>query len=99
MVDLLVPKIYGPHFLPKCSGYNPSINPQITISFSTAAYRFGHSGVSNQLLWINKTNHEIVELSNVFSNPNLLLQKDSVDSFLRLILHYHLSSKNTHNNV
>ena len=80
-----MPLIYGKDFLPKYRGCNPKkmVDAQISVSFSTAAYRFGHSGISNELWRANRTDTEIVQLTSAFFNPTMMLEKNAVDDFLR----------------
>ena len=65
-------------------GYNPYINPGITNSFATAAYRFGHSTIRPTFDFLDANFDPIVNpipLVQMFFN-NTLIQKKGVDGFL-----------------
>ncbi|PIE02178.1 MAG: peroxidase [Thiothrix nivea] len=56
-----LPLLLGEDTLSDYQGYDPEVNPAITSSFATAAYRFGHSMISPTLLRIDEQGHEIEE--------------------------------------
>ncbi|KAI4487501.1 hypothetical protein M0804_005650 [Polistes exclamans] len=67
-------------------GYDPSVNPTIANSFSTAAYRFGHSLVQHSFLRFDRNHRRLfnnVSIHDEFRNPENLETAGSVD---RLIL-------------
>ncbi len=54
-----LPVLLGKHALRPYRGYKPWVNPSIANVFSTAAYRFGHSMLSPQLLRLKKNGRPI----------------------------------------
>ncbi|MGB5325526.1 MAG: peroxidase family protein [Pseudomonadales bacterium] len=54
-----LPILLGPDALSEYNGYQQSVNPAISNEFATAAYRFGHSMVSPQLLRLDANNEAI----------------------------------------
>ena len=44
-----LPHLLGKNAIPAYKGYNPNVNPTITEEFEGAAYRFGHSIVSDEI--------------------------------------------------
>ncbi|XP_070163431.1 uncharacterized protein [Polyergus mexicanus] len=66
-------------------GYDPTINPTIANSFSTAAYRFGHSLVQQSFIRFDSDHRPIfnnVSIHDEFSNPANLETAGSVDRLL-----------------
>jgi len=75
-----LPKIIG--VMPTYTGYKQTVNASIMNLFSTAAYRFGHSMLSADLLRkFNSGPDETVRLRDAFFNP-AFLRTEGVDSFL-----------------
>lgn len=48
-----LPLLLGQRALPRYDGYDSEVNPGISNEFATAAYRFGHSMLSGQILRLN----------------------------------------------
>jgi len=48
-----LPGLLGSDMLPPYDGYDDSINAEVTLEFSTAMYRLGHSGVANNVLAVD----------------------------------------------
>jgi peroxidase len=63
-----LPTVLGSAATPTFTGYNPTINPQVTEQFSDGAFRFGHSEVSG--------NQEGID-----NNGNVLFTQTLADSF------------------
>ena len=81
-----LPLLLGKNAIASYQGYDENVSPQIINSFSTAAYRFGHTMLSSELLRLNKRYRPIaaghVPLKQAFFNPALIKQH-GVDSLLR----------------
>jgi len=83
-----LPTLIGPDAIPRYNGYNPSINPSIYNEFSAAAFRLGHSMVSEQILRLGADGNSIPEGAlnlerAFFSAPQVLLAEDDIDPILR----------------
>jgi hypothetical protein len=72
------------------TGYDSSVNPGIANEFSSAAYRFGHSTLSDELWRLDASGKEIeaghLALADAFFRPEYLLmtpQLGGVDAILR----------------
>ncbi|XP_018359587.1 PREDICTED: uncharacterized protein LOC108758877 [Trachymyrmex cornetzi] len=66
-------------------GYDPTVNPTIANSFSTAAYRFGHSLVQRSFIRFDSDHRPIfnnVSIHDEFTNPVNLDTAGSVDRLL-----------------
>ncbi|CAL7934955.1 unnamed protein product [Xylocopa violacea] len=82
-----VMKIFGLELLRKgyFEDYDPTVNPTIVNSFSTAAYRFGHSLVQRSFVRFNSNHEPIfnnVSIHDELSNPANLETAGSVDRLL-----------------
>jgi peroxidase len=66
-----LPHLLGKNALPAYKGYNPKANPTITEEFEGAAYRFGHSIVSDTIDGVSNTGATTSSqlLKNVFFEP------------------------------
>ncbi len=69
-----LPNLLGEGALGDYQGYDQQRNPQMNSSFSTAAYRFGHTMLSPNLLRLDEEGNEITEgnlaLRNAFFQPD-----------------------------
>jgi hypothetical protein len=79
-----IPLLLGPDALPPYTGYNPDVNPGIENSFSTAAYRVGHTMLSPVLKRLDSNNQSIgdLDLSQAFFNPTEI-SGPGIDVYLR----------------
>jgi len=73
-----LPVLLGPNALTTFSGYDTSVNSEISTEFSTAAYRIGHTMVSEELFRVGANPIPIQE---AFFDPQILFD-DGADSLL-----------------
>jgi peroxidase len=81
-----LPALLGPTVMGKYTGYNPNVNPQVTQEFSTAAFRVGHSQVSDEQTGINNVGNVtfMQSLADSFGNtPTQTEANDGINSLLR----------------
>ena len=80
-----LPALLGDGAVDRYRGYDPNVNPQINNVFSGAAYRFGHSMLSSELLRLNNDGTEADEghiaLQDAFFRPGELVD-NGIDSIL-----------------
>ena len=67
-----LPSTVGFNAIPTYSGYDPSIDPQISTEFSSAAFRIGHTTLSDEL--VLTSDGETVPLADAFFQPHLVSQ-------------------------
>ena len=81
-----LPKLLGENAIGEYEGYDASVDPGISVEFSTAVYRFGHSLLSGTVQRLNEdgTEHESgnLALRDAFFNPSELFAS-GVDPILR----------------
>lgn len=82
-----LPHLLGQNLLKDYKGYNPNVNPTISAEFAGAAYRFGHSIVSNELISIAENGAELSsqDLKDAFFEPasTFVSTGDGADGLLR----------------
>jgi len=83
-----LPALLGPDAIPPYPGYDASINPSIYSEFSAAAFRLGHSMVSDNLLRLNASGNPTAEGSlrlrdAFFTAPQLLQSEADLEPILR----------------
>ncbi|MGD9648088.1 MAG: peroxidase family protein [Pirellulales bacterium] len=82
-----LPAVLGRGALDPYRGYNPQVNPGIANEFSTAAFRFGHSLLGDDVEFLDNDGRVIgdeVPLSEAFFNPALVSQ-EGIDSILKYL--------------
>ena len=81
-----LPALLGRRALPRYRGYRPRVDPRIANLFSTAAFRFGHSALSPQLLRLGPDGAPIPQgplaLRDAFFAPEMLAAT-GIDPILR----------------
>jgi hypothetical protein len=82
-----LPALLGPDPLPPYRGYDPSVDASIANVFSTAAYRFGHSALSETLLRLDENGDEVaaghLALRDAFFAPQRITDEGGIDPILR----------------
>eukprot|EP01083_Nonionella_stella_P042721 115341_1 len=69
-------------------GYNDSVDPGVFLLFSTASYRFGHSGIPDELLRVGENGEEsTISLAEAFANPGEATRDNGIDAFLKGSVH------------
>jgi len=81
-----LPVLLGPDALADYTGYDPAVNPGIENAFSTAAYRVGHTMLSETLLRLDRDLNEIpagnISLADSFFQPQEIID-NGIDPILR----------------
>jgi len=81
-----LPALFGSNAISRYQGYDPTVDPSIANEFSTAAYRFGHTMLSSELLRLDENGNTDDEgnlaLLNAFFNPSEV-ENNGIDSLLR----------------
>ncbi len=71
-----LPRLLGDEALHDYDGYDAEVSPQISVEFSTAVYRFGHSLLSDKILRLNEDGSDDesghLELKDAFFNTDEL---------------------------
>ena len=82
-----LPSLLGTDALPEYSGYDSTINPSIDRSFSSAAFRVGHTQISSEILRLDTEGNEIAEgnltLADAFFRSTDVVKESGIDSILR----------------
>jgi hypothetical protein len=74
-----LPLVLGSQAIPAYTAYDPQCNPRIANEFSTVAYRFGHSMISNELKRLDANGQTIsagsLALADAFANPSAIINE------------------------
>ena len=85
-VNEFLPALLGGEGLSEYKGYDSNVDPQISNSFATAAYRLGHTMLSPSILRLDEQGNEIAEgnlqLRDAFFQPQRVAEA-GVDPILR----------------
>ncbi|MFN8413920.1 MAG: peroxidase family protein [Anaerolineales bacterium] len=85
--DEFLPSLLGTQAIPSYQGYQADVNPSIANEFSTAAFRFGHSMLGNDIEFLDNDGNEVrdaMELRDSFFNPVVLHETD-IDPILKYL--------------
>ena len=85
-----LPAILGDFAMPDYPGYDDRFYPNITNTFSTSAYRFGHSMLNSQLLRLDDDGNEIsaghIHLAEAFFSPTEIIDH-GIEPYLKGLCH------------
>ena len=80
-----LPALLGEDAISEYQGYDASVDPSIANEFSTAAFRFGHSTLSDEFRFVGNDGEDVddpIALANAFFQPELL-EETGIDSLLK----------------
>jgi hypothetical protein len=80
-----LPALLGPNAIPRYAGYRSNVDASIANEFSTAAFRFGHSTLGNDIDVFSNTGDELAEpiaLRDALFNPTPV-KTYGIDPFLK----------------
>jgi len=82
-----LPVLLGPSALTDYEGYQTHVNPQVSVEFSTAAFRFGHSLLSSLILTMDESGDDVgtgsLTLRDAFFNPSAMTDDRGMEDILR----------------
>jgi hypothetical protein len=83
--DEWLPAFLGEGAVASYAGYDDSVNASMTLEFSTAAYRFGHSMLNSELPLVgpNGQDHGSLGLRDAFFDPNNFADLSIIDRSLK----------------
>ncbi|MEB3359991.1 MAG: peroxidase family protein [Synechococcales bacterium] len=82
-----LPTLLGTGVIPDYTGYNDAINPNISRTFSTAAYRLGHTQLSSEIQRLDANGNGIAQgplsLFEAFFPSSSVVRETGIDPILR----------------
>lgn len=82
-----LPILLGEEAIEPYEGYDPEVNPGISVEFSTAAYRFGHSLLSAYIVRLEENGETIdagnLALRDAFFSPDEITENGGIAPLLR----------------
>ena len=88
-----LPLLLGENALPAYTGYDSEADPRVANEFSAAAYRLGHTLVSNTLWRLDSNNQPIglghLSLADAFFNPSKFTDEGGIDPVLQGACRHH----------
>jgi peroxidase len=82
-----LPALLGSGAIDRYRGYDPTVNPGIANEFSTAAFRFGHSLLGDDIDFLGNEGQSVaptVELKDAFFHPELIAE-NGIDPLLKYL--------------
>jgi peroxidase len=91
-----LPVLLGPTAIPAYTGYHPDVNPNISVVFSTASYRMGHTLLTHILNRLDSRLQPLpgegLTLQKAFFNPKAVFNSGGIEPFLRGAAHQHANA-------
>jgi peroxidase len=91
-----LPVLLGPTAIPAYSGYKTDVNPEISIVFSTASFRMGHTLLTHVLNRLGPDLKPIaggdLTLQKAFFNRDMVRNSGGIEPFLRGAAHQHANA-------
>ncbi len=91
-----LPVLLGPGAIPPYSGYHPTADPSISIVFSTASYRMGHTLLTHVLNRLDSNLKPLpggdLTLQQAFFHPEKVVASGGIEPFLRGAAHQHANA-------